>query len=490
VVVVLDGFLTLRTAYGTPRGDTRDACGDTDNGFAVLFNWNLLGDGPHTAVAFADGVEFGSATFHVTTLGLPFMRDVEGLYTIPDFPVEGETLGLQWEESAQNFRLVAPPGATAEPGPTPTPALPTPAPSSSPLDAEPLADDPVPPPLGMLENPSEGGHMSGVGIASGWVCDADVVDVVVDGAIHLAAAYPTERLDAAAACGGDTATGFAVLFNWGLLADGAHTAVAFADGIEFARATFQVTTLGAPFVRGLERTLLLEDFPTLGIDLEVRWLQSEQGFVISKVFGGATPSPAPTPTPSLTPDPRSITPTPTLASTPSPTPFVVPTPTSPFTPTPTSPFTPTPSPVPTQSPTPGPTPPVPAGCPNGAMPDGGNGLAGLLAVRLAENQRVVYCARLEAPARRVEFRVDSICGDAGGARVHLTVTPLDVAFDDGVPLPIVHNDNMPAKATYGSLGQTTRRVQSGTFLFDVLGLRPGGNCGGTNNLKISWVHTE
>ena len=32
-------------AYGTERADTLDACGDTDNGFGLLFNWNLLGDG-------------------------------------------------------------------------------------------------------------------------------------------------------------------------------------------------------------------------------------------------------------------------------------------------------------------------------------------------------------------------------------------------------------------------------------------------------------
>ena len=32
-------------AYGTERLDTQAACGDTDNGFGLLFNWNLLDDG-------------------------------------------------------------------------------------------------------------------------------------------------------------------------------------------------------------------------------------------------------------------------------------------------------------------------------------------------------------------------------------------------------------------------------------------------------------
>ena len=54
-------------AYGTSRGDTQATCGDTDNGFGLLFNWNLLGDGIHTVQALADGVEFASLTVIVTT---------------------------------------------------------------------------------------------------------------------------------------------------------------------------------------------------------------------------------------------------------------------------------------------------------------------------------------------------------------------------------------------------------------------------------------
>ena len=54
-------------------------CGDSNNGFGLLFNWNLLGDGPHTIRALADGVEFRQATFTVTTLGgEEFVRGVTG----------------------------------------------------------------------------------------------------------------------------------------------------------------------------------------------------------------------------------------------------------------------------------------------------------------------------------------------------------------------------------------------------------------------------
>ena len=59
-----DGSEVL-AAYGTGRGDTAGMCGDSDNGFGLLFNFNLLGTGEHTVVALADGVEFGRSTFNV-----------------------------------------------------------------------------------------------------------------------------------------------------------------------------------------------------------------------------------------------------------------------------------------------------------------------------------------------------------------------------------------------------------------------------------------
>ena len=77
VVIEIDE-MPLVTAYGTSRADTAAVCGDTDNGFGLLFNWNLLGDGEHTVVAVVDGVELGRATVTVTTLGEEFVYDVAG----------------------------------------------------------------------------------------------------------------------------------------------------------------------------------------------------------------------------------------------------------------------------------------------------------------------------------------------------------------------------------------------------------------------------
>ena len=93
-------------AYGTERLDTLEACGDTDNGFGLLFNWNLVGDGEHDVVAFVDGEELGRATVRVTTLGEEFVRDAEGECRVADFPGLGETVSLAWQQNSQNFVIV------------------------------------------------------------------------------------------------------------------------------------------------------------------------------------------------------------------------------------------------------------------------------------------------------------------------------------------------------------------------------------------------
>ena len=90
-------------AYGTERLDTIDACGDTDNGFGLLFNWNRLGDGVHTVVAWVDGVELGRATVQVTTLGQEFLQGAEGECVVEDFPRLGQRVTLEWQQNSQNF---------------------------------------------------------------------------------------------------------------------------------------------------------------------------------------------------------------------------------------------------------------------------------------------------------------------------------------------------------------------------------------------------
>ena len=89
--------------YGTKRLDTKAVCGDTYNGFELLYNWNRLGDGEHMVVAKADGVELGRATVQVTTLGQEFLQGAEGECMVADFPMSGESVTLEWQQSQQNF---------------------------------------------------------------------------------------------------------------------------------------------------------------------------------------------------------------------------------------------------------------------------------------------------------------------------------------------------------------------------------------------------
>ena len=257
VEIELNG-VPQEAAYGTERLDTLGVCGDTDNGFGLLFNWNLLGEGEHEVVALVDGVELDWATVTVTTLGQEFVRDVAGTCEVDDFPRVGETVTLRWQQNNQSFVIA---GGSPPVGATPgrTSAL-----------------------VGFLENPGHNSFQSGVRVLSGWVCDADRVELAIGATGRQPAAYGTGRLDTAAACG-DTDNGFGLLFNWNRLGDGEHEVVAYVDDVELGRATVQVTTLGEEFVRGVEEECVVEDFPSPGQTVLLEWQQNSQNFVITDV---------------------------------------------------------------------------------------------------------------------------------------------------------------------------------------------------------------
>ena len=130
-----------------------------------------------------------------------------------------------------------------------------------------------------LENPQSLSHHSGIGLISGWVCDADRVEIEIDESIILQAGYGTNRGDTEEICG-DTANGFGLLFNWNLLGDGMHTLRALADGEEFARAVVTVTTLSQEFLTGAYGEFSLPGFPSTGESIVVHWQPSTQNFVI------------------------------------------------------------------------------------------------------------------------------------------------------------------------------------------------------------------
>ena len=249
----------LAAAYGTERADTAAVCGDIGNGFGLLFNWNLLGEGEHAVVVLVDGIELGRAAVTVTTLGEEFMRGAAAECVVADFPSVGETVALTWQESSQNFVLAG---------------------SQTPTGSNRAGT----PGVGVLENPGPNSFQSGLGVISGWVCEAEAVTLEITPAdgevVELAAAYGTERADTVGACG-DTDNGFGLLFNWNLLGDGEHEVVALADGEEVGRAVVRVTTLGEEFVRGAAGACEVADFPMPGETVTLEWQESQQNFVMT-----------------------------------------------------------------------------------------------------------------------------------------------------------------------------------------------------------------
>ena len=253
IEISFNGGPRLKAAVGTIREDTQGVCGDTDNGFGLLYNWNRLGDGAHTVAAYADGVEFASVQVIVTTLGEEFLQGARGTLPLPDFPIPGETRTLRWQQAQQNFVITA----------------------GSPQGGGMSGAAPH-----VLENPQPGSFQSGVGVISGWACEAQTIEVSFDGGPRIQAGTGTIREDTQGVCG-DTDNGFGLLYNWNRLGEGVHTVTAYTDGAEFAEVTVTVTTLGEEFRRGLSREVTIPDFPEIGTDAVLQWQEAQQNFVVA-----------------------------------------------------------------------------------------------------------------------------------------------------------------------------------------------------------------
>lgn len=132
---------------------------------------------------------------------------------------------------------------------------------------------------GALENPQPGGRESGIGIVSGWHCNASAITIEIDGTMTYLAAYGTARADTQTTCGKSN-TGFALLINWNTLGTGQHVVRALADGVEFGRATATIVLLGSEFWQGKSGTMRLDNFPEPGKGVITEWAESKQNYVI------------------------------------------------------------------------------------------------------------------------------------------------------------------------------------------------------------------
>jgi len=108
VEIVIDDETTIPAVYGNLRGDTESVCGDSNNGFEVLINWNLFSVGEHNIKALADGVEFADWSFNVASLGLgDFPKDISKTHVFANFPENGSLTTMSWSEVDQNFKMTS-----------------------------------------------------------------------------------------------------------------------------------------------------------------------------------------------------------------------------------------------------------------------------------------------------------------------------------------------------------------------------------------------
>lgn len=107
VEIEIDGIERSRAGSGTPRGDTEAVCDRTDTGFSSSINFNRLGDGEHHAKLIVDGSVLDEIDFEVVTLGeKPFLRGLNAVCEVPDFPSGGSRTTLRWSQGTQGFEIV------------------------------------------------------------------------------------------------------------------------------------------------------------------------------------------------------------------------------------------------------------------------------------------------------------------------------------------------------------------------------------------------
>ena len=146
----------------------------------------------------------------------------------------------------------------------------------------------------MLGIPGPGTTLSGIGVISGWKCQTNGdLTVRFDGGQPIPLLYGSERTDVRenGQCleNDHDNVGFVAIWNWGNLGAGEHTAIAYDNGVEFARNTFTVTTLGMGFLTGASTSVSVPDFPHAGETTTFEWNQTTQHLEAVMVREGVGP---------------------------------------------------------------------------------------------------------------------------------------------------------------------------------------------------------
>jgi len=135
---------------------------------------------------------------------------------------------------------------------------------------------------GALENPQPNDYASGIYLISGWVCDAQEVQILLNGSQYLTAAYGSDRQDTLSVCG-DADNGFGVLVNMANLGAGEHSASLIVDGEVLATHAFKTApTSKKEFETELAACAVAEGFPADATETRLQWTTSMQGFQITE----------------------------------------------------------------------------------------------------------------------------------------------------------------------------------------------------------------
>ena len=136
-----------------------------------------------------------------------------------------------------------------------------------------------------LETPGNGDNLSGIGVIRGWKCESvGDITVVIDGGAPIPMAYGNERGDTQSVCG-DRLNGFVSIINWGELDDGEHSAVAYDNGVEFARSTFTVVRASedSGYLPDVTAECTVPDFPDVGTNARFEWNTGTQHLELAEV---------------------------------------------------------------------------------------------------------------------------------------------------------------------------------------------------------------
>ena len=131
-----------------------------------------------------------------------------------------------------------------------------------------------------LESPAAGQTVTGVGLLSGWACNATTVSVRFDErGDRIPVPVGGSRKDTESVCG-HADTGFALLLNWNNFGAGDHTFELFIDGQLSTSRTVTVIDYGTSFLRGVTGTWVLDNWPEPGINTTVAWNEATQNIEI------------------------------------------------------------------------------------------------------------------------------------------------------------------------------------------------------------------